>query len=188
MEPVTLRTERLELSIPVESDADAITAAAQDPEVPRWTVLPSPYRRADADTFLTMTAQRWDAGTDLVWAIRRDDAWVGMIGLHGVSIGGQAEIGYWMASTARRQGYLTEAARAVIDFAFAPEPLDLQRIEWRAVVGNVPSSRSARALGFRYEGVLRQGLSSPRGRYDGWIAGLLRADERTPQPWPNLED
>ena len=33
MEPVTLRTARLELSVPTLDDADAITAAAQDPEL-----------------------------------------------------------------------------------------------------------------------------------------------------------
>ena len=64
----------------------------------------------------------------------------------------------------------------------------LQRIEWRAVVGNVASARVARSLGFRYEGVLRSALSNSRGRDDGWIAGLLPGDDRMPQPWPVLED
>ncbi len=186
MEPVTLHTERLELSIPVASDIDAITEAAQDPAVPRWTTLPSPYSRSDAEEFVELSARRWQAGTDLTWAVRVDGAWVGGIGLHGVTLGGDAEIGFWMAESARGHGYLTEAAASVIDFAFA-EPLSLARIHWRAIVGNVPSARAARALGFRYEGLMRQGLSDPRGRHDGWVAGLLPTDERTRQPWPVLD-
>ncbi|WP_354003095.1 hypothetical protein [Microbacterium elymi] len=53
-------------------------------------------------------------------------------------------------------------------------------------MGNVPSARTARGLGFRYEGMLRQGLSDVRGRHDGWIAALLSGDDRTPVDWPVL--
>lgn len=186
MQPVIVRTARLILSIPTVADAEAITAAAQDPEVPRWTTLPSPYSRADADEFIDRAAGWWADGVECTWGIRRDDAWVGMVGLHHVRHRDTAEIGYWMAAHARGRGLLTEAAAAVIDFAFSAAGLDLARIEWRAVVGNVPSARAARALGFRYEGMLRGGLAGPRGRHDGWIAGLLRDDDRTPVAWPVL--
>ncbi|MCR2785154.1 MULTISPECIES: GNAT family N-acetyltransferase [unclassified Microbacterium] len=186
MQTVTLRTARLELSIPTEADADAITAAAQDPEVPRWTTLPFPYERAHADDFIAKAAQWWAAETELTWAIRLDGAWIGMIGLQHLHVGGDAEIGFWLAAHARANGYLTEAARAVIDFAFAAEPLDLKRIEWQAIVGNIPSARTARTLGFRYEGTMRQKLVNPRGRDDGWVAGLLPTDDRSPADWPIL--
>jgi RimJ/RimL family protein N-acetyltransferase len=188
VEPVILRTPRLELRRPAQADIDAITAGAQDPEVPRWTTLPSPYTRAHAEDFVARAEKWWAEETELTWGIRHDDRWVGMIGLHRVKRGGDAEIGYWMALPARGKGYLAEAGRAVVDFGFSRDGLGLARIEWRAVVGNIPSARVARRLGFRYEGMLRQGLSDPRGRSDGWIAGLLRDDDRTPQPWPVLGD
>jgi RimJ/RimL family protein N-acetyltransferase len=89
-----------------------------------------------------------------------------------------------MARGSRRRGLLTEAARAVIDWGFAPDGVHAARIEWRAVVGNRASARVAQALGFRYEGMLRQALANSLGRDDGWIAGLLATDERTPQHWP----
>jgi len=184
MDPVTLRTARLELSLPMPADAEAITAAAADPEVPRWTTLPSPYTADHARDFITRAATWTAEGTQLNWAIRHDGTWVGMIGLAHLEPRGAAEIGYWMAAPARGRGLLTEAARAVIDFAF--RELELARVEWRAIAGNVPSARTARTLGFRYEGMLRQGLSDPRGRHDGWIAGLLRDDDRTPVEWPVL--
>ena len=187
MEPVTLRTERLVLSIPTEADVDAITAACQDPEVPRWTTVPSPYSRQDAEEFVALVASWWADGVETVWAIRRDGAFAGMIGLHKITQradGGDAEIGFWGVAEQRGQGVMTEAARAVVDFAFGE--LNLARVEWRAVVGNIPSARTARALGFRYEGLLRQGHSSPRGRDDAWIAGLLASDDRTPVEWPVL--
>ncbi len=187
MQPVTLRTARLELSVPTLDDADAITAAAQDPEVPRWTTLPTPYHRSHAEDFIAKAAGWWEEQSELTWGIRVDGAWVGMVGLHRVGADGAAEIGYWMAAAARGHGYVTEAARAVIDFGFA-EPLSLARVQWRAVVGNLTSARTARRLGFRYEGLLRQGISNLRGRHDGWIAGILATDDRSPQPWPMLAD
>jgi RimJ/RimL family protein N-acetyltransferase len=185
MHPVTLRTSRLELSLPTPADAGAITAAAQDPEVPRWTTLPSPYHRSHAEDFVAKAASWWAEGSELTWGIRAAGDWVGMIGLNGASRGGAGEIGFWLAAAARGHGYVTEAARAVVDFGFSDE-VALARIEWRAIVGNVASARTARRLGFRYEGLLRQGLADVRGRHDGWIASLLPADDRSPQTWPIL--
>ena len=119
--------------------------------------------------------------------MRADDGLAGMIALlqHG---GGSAEIGYWMVPGARGRGLLTEAARAVIDWGFSPDGGGLERIEWRAVAGNIASARAARTLGFRYEGLLRRGLVGNRGREDGWLAALLATDDRMPQPWPVLDD
>lgn len=212
------------LSVPETDDVDAIVAAVQDPDVTRWTTLPFPYERRNGEEFVTAAHDRWAAGTDAVWAIRRvharagdgatddgaarngaarhvdddrahaDDAsaFVGVIGLHKIDTawehaGGSAEIGFWMAPEGRGSGLLTEAARAVIDWAFSDDGHALRRIEWRAVVGNVPSARSARALGFRYEGILRQAAANPRGRHDGWVAGLLPTDDRSPVAWPVLD-
>lgn len=187
MEPVTLTTERLVLRAPTEADIDAIEAACQDPEIPRWTTVPSPYTREHAEDFVRQVAEWWASGAETLWAIFVDGKLSGMIGLHQITehhTGGHAEIGFWMTAAARGQGYLGEAARAVVDWGFSH--LGLVRIEWRAVAGNIPSARAARGLGFRYEGMLRQALTSPRGRDDGWFAGLLVDDDRTPVAWPVL--
>lgn len=187
MQPVALHTERLVLSIPTEADIDAITAACQDPEVSRWTTVPSPYTREDAVDFVELVAKWWADGVETVWAIRKNEVLAGMIGLHRITEhphGGDAEIGFWGVAELRGQGVMGEAARAVVDYAF--DELKLARLGWRAVVGNIPSARTARSLGFRYEGMLRQALTGARGRDDGWIAGLLATDDRRPVEWPVL--
>ena len=187
MDSVALTTERLVLRPPTEGDIDAITVACQDPEIGRWTTVPSPYAREDAEKFVRLIAGWWADGSEVVWAIYADDLLVGMIGLHNIAdhfTGAAAELGYWVTADARGRGYLTEAARAVLDWGFGE--LGLVRIRWQAVVGNIPSARAARALGFRYEGLQRQALTSPRGRDDGWMAALLPDDDRTPVDWPVL--
>lgn len=187
MESATLTTGRLVLRAPTEHDVDAITEACQDPEIPRWTTVPSPYTREHGEGFVRLIAEWWDDDSQAVWGIYADDVFVGVVGLHHITAdtgGGAAELGYWMVESARGKGYLVEAARAAIDWGFTE--LGLARIHWQAVAGNVPSARAARALGFRYEGLMRQRLTSPRGRDDGWVAGLLPDDDRTPVDWPVL--
>ncbi|GAA3653721.1 GNAT family N-acetyltransferase [Microbacterium marinilacus] len=179
-EPVVLHTTRLTLSRPVASDADAIFEVCQDPEIQRYTTVPSPYTREDAETFVGLVSEWWDSGSECVWAIRDVEGLAGMIGLHAIK-NGAAELGYWLAPAARGRGYVDEAARTVVDFAFGP--LRLERLEWHAVVGNAASARVAQRLGFRFEGVRRKGLAGHGPRVDGWIAGLLSTDPRTPQSW-----
>ncbi|WP_144782436.1 GNAT family N-acetyltransferase [Microbacterium sp. BH-3-3-3] len=186
MEPEILRTARLELSAPRENDIAAIHAECQDAAIQRFTTVPAPYLPEDAETFVELTRGWWAEGSEATWAIRLEGRLVGMVGLAKLPSGGP-EIGYWVSPSVRGQGLATEAARAVVDWGFAPERPAIQRIEWRAVVGNAGSARVARALGFRYEGLLRSAHVNSLGRSDLWVAGLLRDDDRVPQPWRVLE-
>lgn len=183
MEQDHLQTARLELSAPTMADVAAIHAACQDADLQRYTTVPSPYLLEDAERFVGLTAEWWADGTQPTWAIRRDGSLTGMIGLAKLDTGAP-EIGYWIARHARRQNVAVEAASAVIDWAFADERPAVERIEWRAVVGNIGSARIARHLGFQYEGLLRQAHLNSLGRADLWIGGLLRQDDRTPRDWP----
>jgi RimJ/RimL family protein N-acetyltransferase len=186
MQPVVLRTERLELSAPTTADVGAIHVACQDADIQRYTTVPSPYTRAHAEEFVERVAAQWADGSHVSWAIRRGGALVGMVGLYRLDGVGFGELGYWISADARGAGLVREACRAVIDWGFASggEGLGLERIEWRAVVGNTASANAARALGFRFEGTLRRALRNGTGtRADGWIAALLVGDDRRPQEW-----
>ncbi|WP_231916058.1 GNAT family N-acetyltransferase [Microbacterium karelineae] len=183
-EPAALTTPRLFLSLPVADDVDGIFEACQDPLIQRYTTVPSPYTREDAESFVRLAAEWWESGAEHVWVVRAGDELVGAMGLHGIK-NGAAELGYWTAPAGRGRGYTTEAARAVVDFAFGP--MRIERLEWHAVVGNLASARVAQKLGFRFEGVRRQGLPGhgpgASGRVDGWIAGLLSTDPLTEVSW-----
>lgn len=185
MEPPVLRTARLELSAPGDDDVAAIHAECQDAAIQRLTTVPSPYLPADAETFVDLTRAWWVEGSEATWAIRLERRLVGMVGLAKLPSGGP-EIGYWVSSRVRGHGIATEATRAVVDWGFAPERPAIERIEWRAVVGNTGSARVALSLGFRYEGLLRRAHVNSLGRSDLWIGGLLRDDDRAPVPWAVL--
>lgn len=186
MEPVVLTDGVVVLSAPGPSDVDALTRACRDPEVARWTTVPDPYSRADSIRFVhDLVPAQWAAGFP-EWGIRTspDGPLLGMIGF--VPRGGSApEIGYWIAPEARRRGLVTAALMLACDFAFHPDGLHTWRVEWRALVGNVPSAAAARRLGFRFEGVARHGTLQRGVPRDMWVAGLLPDDPRAPASgWP----
>ncbi|WP_405360013.1 GNAT family N-acetyltransferase [Kitasatospora sp. NBC_00085] len=176
--PVTLGTERLILRPPQQSDVDAIFEACQDAEIQRWTVVPSPYRREDAEYFVNdLAANGWRTGDNLIWCVleRETGALVGTQGL--VSCPGRpgaAEVGWWAAKEFRGRGYTAEAAREVARYGLTE--LGLRRLEWVAYVGNEGSRAIAEKVGFRFEGTLRS-FAEQRGEFrDSWVAGLLATD------------
>lgn len=181
-----LQTTRCELSPPTTADIDDIFTACQDAAIQRFTTIPVPYRREHAEGFIETSERWWSEGTEATWAIRFEGALAGMIGLHRAR-SSAAELGYWLIPDARGRGLAVEAAAAVVEWGFAPDGLDLVRIEWRASTANPASARVAQALGFRFEGVLRSQMVTGDGRrHDAWIAGLLRSDDRSPVPWPDV--
>jgi len=110
----TLTDGELTLRAPRPDDADAITAACQDPEIPRWTLVPSPYRREHAVEYVARTAQEARTGeTAAFLAFDGDGRLLGSISLMEIDRErGYGEIGYWVAEEARGRGVATRALRA----------------------------------------------------------------------------
>jgi RimJ/RimL family protein N-acetyltransferase len=161
-----------------ERDIDATTRACQDPETVRWTTVPEGYRREDAETFaLTYAPRVWRVGEGAVFVIADpDDAYCGGIDLRLSEDDGVAEIGFQVAPWARGKGLGTAAVRTICAWGF--DALHLDRIVWRAHVGNDGSRRVAEKAGFTMEGVQRRGCLQRGERRDAWVASLLSTDPR----------
>jgi RimJ/RimL family protein N-acetyltransferase len=177
MTPVDITAGRIMLRPWSPSDVDAVAAICQDPEIQRWTTVPSPYTREDSRIFLTEIAPAgWEAGTMATWGVfdATTAEVLASVGLHGIGEG-RAEIGYWCAPAARNRGVLTEAVAAACRWGFGA--LDLQVIAWVAGVGNWPSRAVAEKCGFRVEGLNRLGMTQRGKRMDCWSGSLLAGDE-----------
>ncbi|MET7798399.1 GNAT family N-acetyltransferase [Streptomyces decoyicus] len=181
MEPVTLATERLVLRPFEPSDAPAVHTACQDPDILRWTSVPSPYGVKDAEQFVgTVVPEGWRDDTTYNFALvsRADGSLVGAMGLVRLARlhtpERQAELGYWTAKEHRGRGHTVEAGRAVVRWAF--RDLGVERLEWHAEAGNEGSRAVARKLGFHMEGTLRAKLVYEGTRRDAWIGSLLPSD------------
>jgi RimJ/RimL family protein N-acetyltransferase len=149
------------------ADVEALVAACQDPEIPRWTRVPVPYRREDALGWLAASELELDAGLAIHWlAVDEEDRPLASVGLMEIDRArGTGEIGYWVAREARGRGVATRAVRLVADWSFSE--LGLATVEIVVHEDNAPSLAVARAAGFAETGERRvpprEGL--PEGRY-----------------------
>jgi len=122
------------------SDAEWVFRACQDPEVQRWTRVPSPYLLEHARGFVTD-----GVGSLAQWAVLDDDGQgAGAVALHSL-VDGAAEVGYWTAAWARGQGLATWAVAEVCRRA---ADLGASRVWADVAVKNEPSRRVLAAAGF----------------------------------------
>jgi len=91
----------------------------------------------------------------------------------------QGELGYWIRSDRAGLGLTTEAARAVLHYAFGT--LALNKVRADVAVGNHASARVLEKLGFSLEGTLREDRPIAGVFTDHWRFGML-AREFSAQP------
>ncbi|RKN27962.1 GNAT family N-acetyltransferase [Micromonospora musae] len=166
-----LRLRRME-----ERDLDPIVQTCRDPETIRWTTVPDPYERSDAESYLGFVWDTWAAGTSANYVFTGpDDRYAGSIDLRlSPSDPLLAEVGFMALPEARGRGFMPAALAALCTWGFTT--LGLARVEWRAHVGNTSSRRAAEKAGFTVEGTARGGLAHRGERVDAWVAALLPAD------------
>lgn len=160
-----------------ESDVQALVAACQDPEIPRWTRVPSPYGEGDARLYLQQRHDSVQSGTSAPFAIvaSGDGPLLGSISLMRFSwIDARAEVGYFLARAARGEGHAVRAVGLICAWGF--ESLGLERIDLLVATENTPSQRVAERAGFTREAVFRSYFPSSRGRLDMVAFGLLAGD------------
>jgi len=160
-----------------DADVRDLVEACRDPEIPRWTVVPTPYSAADARAFVAGQNERLTRGEAAPFAV------VGAEGgdfLGSVEVtlldrrSGRGEIGYWVAPWARRRGVALRAVSLVS--AWALSDLDLERLELLVEPDNEPSQRVAEAAGFTREGILRSYRPMKGRRPDFVLYSLLATD------------
>ncbi len=150
----TLTTERLVLAPIDVRFAPDIARFVGVIEVAGTTAnIPHPYPDGGAEQFIALQQRQWREGKSATWAILRDDALVGSIGMHDVDRAhARCEIGYWIAHHQWGRGYATEAARRIVEYAFAD---GFHRVQATHMTRNPASGRVMQKIGMRHEGTLR---------------------------------
>jgi ribosomal-protein-alanine N-acetyltransferase len=158
--PKTLQTERLLLRRPHLEDATAIFERyAQDPDVTRYLVW-EPHRSIqETYRFLMACNELWQAGKDFAYAVvlKEDSVLIGMFAIHPMNM--KIEVGYVLARPYWNKGYMSEALRGVIDWAFTQ--IDIFRIQAICDVDNIASARVMEKAGMTREGLLRRYVLHP---------------------------
>lgn len=136
------------------SDAGAIAVACQDPDIPRFTMVPDGMTEAQARAWVERGLEWWSRGVArFAITILPSDECVGQIGIQFDHTAHRAEAFYWLDPTARGQGYAAEALRLVTAWAF--RDFDIVRVQLVTHLDNDASQRVAESCGFVREGVLR---------------------------------
>ncbi len=107
---------------------------------------------------------------------RIDDALLGGITLSNLrrGVAQSATLGYWIGAAHSRQGYMTDALAAVLEFAFSR--LGLHRVEAACLPANEASRRLLLKSGFREEGYAREYLRINGRWQDHQLFAILRSE------------
>ncbi len=147
-QPWPLCTERLELRPLIVLDAARVQSLAGN-----WTVsqtldvVPYPYPDGLAEVWIQETRDKIKADEDYALAIvKAGEGLIGVISVNYRQNRNEGILGYWLGEPYWGQGYTTEAAAAMIEFA--AEKMVLDRILARVFLGNQASENVLRKIGF----------------------------------------
>ena len=153
----TIETKRLRLRPFELSDAKDVQRLAGDRAIADTTLnIPHPYEDGMAEEWISTHQPKFESGELLNFAIvsRTSDKLIGAIGLRIVPRFERAELGYWIGKPYWKNGYCTEAGRAVLQYGFSV--LKLNRIHASHLKRNPASGRVMQKLGMVHEGCARQ--------------------------------
>jgi RimJ/RimL family protein N-acetyltransferase len=171
--PDAFTSARLDIRAPRAGDGAALHAAVSE----SWSELSSwlPWAREKSSLEETEVLVRQGQARFLL----RQDLWlllfekgknqlVGSSGLHRIDWNVPSfEIGYWVRTQNAGQGYMTEAVRAIADFAFLH--LQARRVHIHCDERNAGSRRVAERAGFRIEATLEKAQLAN----DGTLANIV---------------
>jgi RimJ/RimL family protein N-acetyltransferase len=173
----SLETDRLRLRPFTQEDAETVQRLVNDLEIVATTrALHFPYPEGAASRWISQQPLVWLEGRAAIFAIslKSSGLVIGATGLEIDAADERAELGYWMDPAFWNRGYTTEAAIALVDFAF--RQLGLNRVSAEHMVHNPASGRVLEKAGLRPEGLLRQHAKKWGRFHDVAVFGLVRED------------
>ena len=174
MEQPTLQTVRLVLRPFALTDAPDIQRLAGTSEVADTTLnMPHPYEDGMAEQWISSQTVLFNAGEAVQYAVTLLDSkeLVGGAGLGVTPRHHRAEIAYWLGVPYWNQGYMTEAAGALVRYGFTE--MNLHKITASHFARNPASGRVMQKLGMTQEGLLRQDVRKNDSFEDLVLYGLL---------------
>ena len=175
-----LTTSRLNIREVKESDLNDLFIDMNNIKISSCLLgVPHPFTKKDAKEWIkhSIKTQKQNPREEFVFAItlKGKNKMIGEVIINETDLDQKkAELVYWLSEPHWRNGYVTEALKVVIDFAF--ENLKLRRLELSAFAENSASNSLAKKAGFKYEGTRRQAcVPESTGKiHDDHIYSLLK--------------
>ena len=166
-----LETRRLWLRWPRQIDARAVAHLAGEKDVAHMTAtIPHPYTLQDADGFILAARRANMEGSGLTLAVSpkgKPGRLIGLVGFgprtDGLEPDARAELGFWLGRPYWGEGFMTEAAQAMLDAFFTITAGDDVVASVRVI--NPNSRRVLEKCGFAYQGSGLRELPARGGRF-----------------------
>jgi RimJ/RimL family protein N-acetyltransferase len=170
MPNLRLSTTRLELVAATvqlaQAEINNLPTLAALLDVPRPASWPPPLNDEDSQRHFLASLQKAESGTAgwSLWfcVLRQPRELVGNAGFKGSPKDGFVEIGYSMLDAHQRNGYCTEAVRALLDWAF--QHRSVETVVAHTLPGLIPSIRVMEKCGFVFagDGPIEDGMQTIR--------------------------
>lgn len=184
MDPIFILTERLCIREYRSEDLPLHHRLISDPSVMRYMqdVFSRSFEESKENLQFAIRESRREPREKFYWVIsdKETKSYMGGIGYEILSrcpLGAQVEIGYFLSPEYQGRGYVSEALRAVMDFAFAKG--DVYRINGTCIIDNMASAHVMEACGMIREGErvdIQWHIDRLRSRY---LYRLLKGEWRT---------
>ncbi|MCK4907727.1 MAG: GNAT family N-acetyltransferase [Spirochaetes bacterium] len=152
----TIKTDRLLLRPFELSDAPQVKELAGDKAISDTTLnIPYPYEDGMAEEWISTHQPKFEAEerVDCAIVLKSTQELIGAIGLIIDKKFNRADLGYWVAKEYWNHGYCTEAARAILDYAF--DKLKLHKITAIHIARNPASGKVMEKIGMKKEGLFK---------------------------------
>lgn len=173
----TITTERLKLRLFLKSDAETVQSLCNNYSIYKNTLfIPYPYTIEHALIWMKNHREHFDEDKGYEFAItdRATGQLYGAIGLTHDSRHHNGELGYWIGEEFWGKGFATEAAKALLAFAFKEK--NFNKVYARHFGSNPSSGRVMEKIGMTKEGFLRDQIMKD-GRYENLLYyGILQSE------------
>lgn len=171
-----LKTNRLNLIEITQTHGNDILNLYSNEEVTRfYNILPLKSIQ-ESHTIIDYFKSRYNGDLGIRWGItlKSNTKLIGTLGFNNILKHHKASIGYELHPNYWRNGYMTEALNAIINFGF--NDLAINRIDAEIMVDNIASEKVLSNINFEYEGILKQWMYWNNHYYDMKLYALLRSE------------
>jgi RimJ/RimL family protein N-acetyltransferase len=183
-----------------EADIDPIYQSCQDPLIPQFTTVPSPYTLELAEAFVrTRAPQLFEERKAIHWVLTTSkevspealkkispealkvngETFIGPFSIHAIEEHNHiGEVGYWINKSIRGHGYAAIGVKMITSHAF--ETLGFRRLAGIVDYDNVASKKVLISAGYEHEGLMKSRVTRADGNQidmdlfaatlDTWIA------------------
>lgn len=170
---------RLRMLVP-ENTTELFSLITQNrPYLERWFEW-AHHSKSEADCleFIQQSIQKHQTNKAFDAGIWLDDSLIGIAGLHEINwTHKHVEIGYWISEKHQGHGYVTQSVQALMTYIFMEYRLN--RVEILCATDNLRSRALAERLGFKFEGIEREGYQFLGRFFDVACYSFLAKDFQT---------